>query len=254
MFLIFSWKSDDVGGVPVCLWRFCSYFLIAQSRWLLFTPIENPIFPCFEKIFFLDLNFFLRCWFSRPGFLTRTYVYHVNRAATTCAVFFPPNLRLCRCALSAAGLLRDGFSLPLSLAVLLLVHIPQPKVHLLQFNLISSRALFEFLEERRALRDWRLVRGFAKVLVFDSDANAAIMSLWLVARVLLVACRFMARTEDSQLLDTFSTLLISRFEEQSRAKLLDEVHFLRGWEQQWERKRKQNCFVEFDMFWEDLHT
>ncbi|EYC43709.1 hypothetical protein Y032_0483g2295 [Ancylostoma ceylanicum] len=48
------------------------------------------------------------------------------------------------------------------------------------------------------------------------------MSLWLVARVLLVAGRFVARTEDSKLLDTFSTLLISRFEEQSRARLLDE--------------------------------
>ncbi|KAK6738793.1 hypothetical protein RB195_020726 [Necator americanus] len=48
------------------------------------------------------------------------------------------------------------------------------------------------------------------------------MFLWLVARFLLVTGRFLARAEDSELLDTFSSLLISRFEEQSRAKLLDE--------------------------------
>ncbi|VDM79534.1 unnamed protein product [Strongylus vulgaris] len=48
------------------------------------------------------------------------------------------------------------------------------------------------------------------------------MTLWLVVRLLFVACGFYARAEDSQLLNTFSAQLISRFEEQSRAELLDE--------------------------------
>ncbi|CAJ0604709.1 unnamed protein product [Cylicocyclus nassatus] len=47
------------------------------------------------------------------------------------------------------------------------------------------------------------------------------MSLWLLARLLLVTCCFDASAEDSQLL-AFSKQLISRFEEQSRAELLVE--------------------------------